>query len=64
MRKAKEHKLKRKRYSCLTEVRNEIANAKVEKVKEFNGYELTTNKKKYTMYDSVVYVNGEPHGTD
>ena len=58
------HKLKRKRYSCLGDVKKEIESSNKEKVKEFVGYSLTTDKNRYTMIDSIVYVNGVAHGNN
>jgi len=58
------HKLKKKRYACLNDVKKEIEDSGVEKVKEFIGSSLTTDKNYYTMCDSVVYVNGVAHGNN
>ena len=56
------HTLKKKRYADLTTVAREIESSGVEKVKSFSGHTITTNKNRYTMIDSIVYVNGEAHG--
>lgn len=58
------HKLKRKRYNSLVELKKEIQDKGKEKVLDFNGYSLVTNKNKYTMVDSMIYVNGVLHGVD
>lgn len=58
----KQHKLKKKRYNQLQDVKREIEVAGIEKVKEFNGWRLTTQSNSYTIIDSTVYINGEPHG--
>ena len=60
----KNHKLKKKRYNALGDVKAEIQSSGVEKIKEFWGHTLTTDRNKYTMVDSTVYVNGVPHGVD
>jgi hypothetical protein len=58
------YKLKKKRYNCLGDVRTEIESSGKEKVKEFIGHTLTTDTNTYTMFDSIVYVNGVAHGID
>jgi hypothetical protein len=60
----KNHKLKKKRYNALGDVKAEIQSLGVEQIKEFSGDTLTTDQNKYTMVDSTVYVNGVPHGVD
>jgi len=60
----KNHKLKKKRYNALGDVKKEIQSLGVEQIKEFSGHTLTTDRNKYTMVDSTVYVNGVPHGVD
>lgn len=56
------HKLKKKRYADLCSVKREIESSGAEKVTSFLGHTLITNKNRYTMVDSIVYVNGEAHG--
>jgi hypothetical protein len=58
------HKLKRKRYNSLVDVKREIQEKGKEVIKVFDGCVLTTNKNRYTMIDSIVYVNGVAHGVD
>lgn len=64
MSKKKEHHIRKKRYNDLKTLCDEINSAKVEKVESFNGWKIVTNKNVYTLYDSIVYKNGEAHGTN
>lgn len=64
MSKKKEHRIRKKTYNDLCSLKNEIEASKVEKVIEFAGHTLVTDKNHYTLFDSVVYKNGEPHGTN
>jgi len=50
----KTHKLQRKQYSTLLSVQKEILESGIEKVLEFNGYELITNRGKYGLYGGEV----------
>lgn len=45
-----------KNYSSLTDLKRDIEKRKGENVLDFNGWELITNKNRYTLYDSQVYV--------
>ena len=58
------HTLKKKKYNCLGDVKKEIVDRGIEKVQEFDGCVLTTDKNRYTMVDSIVYVNGVAHGNN
>lgn len=48
------HVLKKKSYGSLSDVKNEIEASGVEKVIEFSGYALETNKGTYGLYDGDV----------
>lgn len=48
----------KKKYDSLYDLRKDIENIGEEKVIEYSGWYLTTNKNRYTIVDSVVYVNG------
>lgn len=60
----KEHRIRRKSYSNLCELKAEIERDKIEKVIGFNGHTLTTNKHRYGMVDGQIYVDGVLNGTD
>jgi hypothetical protein len=50
------HILKRKTYDSLNTLKVEIENEGVEKIVEFNGFRLVTNKNVYGIVDSIVYI--------
>lgn len=52
--KPKYHTLRKKSYNSLSEVRREILEKGIEKVLDFNGYELTTNRGVYGLADGEV----------
>ena len=54
--KLKEHKLKKKRYGTLFELRNEILDSGIEKVVEYNGYRIVTNRASYGLFDGEVSI--------
>lgn len=41
-------------WNSLDSLSTYLTNNKLEKVKEFNGYSLLTNKRLYTLYDTVL----------
>ena len=57
------HKIQKKRYADLRTFAREIVDSGVEKINSFDGCTIRTNKNRYTMVDSTIYVNGEAHGT-
>ena len=44
-------------WSSLSQLKSEIERSGKEKIKEFNGYELITNKWRYGLYDGVLTRN-------
>lgn len=55
-RKKKRHEFQKPSYPCLKSVYKEILEKGVEKVVEFNGYEIITDRAKYGLYDGQVTV--------
>jgi hypothetical protein len=47
-----------KKCNSLCDLRDEIKKKGKEKIIEFVGHTLTTDKNIYTLYDNVVYING------
>ena len=64
MSKKKDHRIRKKSYGSLSELRNEIQRDNVEKVKDFCGHSLLTNRHTYSMVDGQIYVDGVLNGTN
>lgn len=54
--KKKLHQIRKKKYSCLLDLKGEIETYKEEKVVSFNGFELVTDKRTYGMYDGTLII--------
>lgn len=55
-RKKKQHVIKKKSYNTLGDLKKEIEDAGVEKVKEFLGFQLTTNARVYSLFDNQLVI--------
>lgn len=53
-RKKKQHLLRKKAYNSLTELKNEIVAKGIEKIVEFDGWRLKTNRGTYGLFDGTV----------